>query len=227
MFECFKLYRDLPYGAKDPTTQETIPPATRSHAKVAQRLGISTQYINRLSRQWNWVDRVTAWDRKIEEEEAIERQIVRREHVRKLEERAIQYRDDAAELYPEILRKIRAMLQFPLAEEEQSEAVNHLVNATGQDHTILKPVGWNLNTLARLISTLEDLARFASGADSQGVMDTLLERIDPAALTPEQRKRIISGEPILEVLITGHASSVQRTVTKPSLNGTPRPVKGQ
>ena len=69
MFVCFKLYRDLPYGAKDPLTGKTAKLTTRSHVKVAHRLGVSTQYINRLSRQWSWVQRVTAWDKKIEAEE--------------------------------------------------------------------------------------------------------------------------------------------------------------
>src|SRR3974377_1753660 len=47
-FEAFQLYRDM--GVE------------RSLAKVGQQLGKSTPLMERWSKRWNWVARVTAWD---------------------------------------------------------------------------------------------------------------------------------------------------------------------
>ena len=49
MFSAFASYRNLP-------------PTVRSLAKVAEELGVSSTYVERLSRQHRWVERATAFD---------------------------------------------------------------------------------------------------------------------------------------------------------------------
>lgn len=51
-FEAFVTYRDMG--------------AYRSGAKVAERLGKSTQIISRWSSRWNWVERTSAWDNELD-----------------------------------------------------------------------------------------------------------------------------------------------------------------
>ena len=109
---------------------------------------------------------------------------------------------DAETIRPELMDRVKRMLSFPVGEEIEME--------DGDGRTvILKPANWNLNTVARLVGALEDLARFSAGADDAGMMDKILERIDPASLTPDQRKRIINGERIEEVIFSGSGLPVQ------------------
>lgn len=68
-FEAFAMYRDMG--------------VTRSHGKVAQRLGKSVQLMNRWSRRWSWVTRADAWDREQDRLWRLEQAEARREIARK------------------------------------------------------------------------------------------------------------------------------------------------
>lgn len=71
-FEAFKLYRDMGFE--------------RSQAKVAKKLGKSTQLMSRWSRKYKWVKRAAAWDTwkdvKMQEATIDEIQKAARNHVR-------------------------------------------------------------------------------------------------------------------------------------------------
>lgn len=208
-FRYFVAYRDLPYGLIHPDTSSPVPPVTRTLEKVAKLHKVSLTRMAELSSAWKWVERARDYDSHLDRIEQEERRRVRREYARKMEERTLQYREDAAGLYPQLMSKIHGMLQFPLAEPVEVEELSEEGVPTGETKIVLKPVRWNLSTLARFIQSLEQLARFAAGVDENGILDKLLERVDPAALTPEQRQRIINGEPIFEVIIGASNNSLQ------------------
>lgn len=215
-YRAFRVYLRMPYGAtvKLPNKPETShEPADRSLSILAQWLYASKTLVANWSRSWKWQDRVAAYDKVLRRAEDKERARVRMQYARTLEERAMQYRNDAAELYPQLLEKVRHMLSFPVVDEKVVESPD----GTG-DTIVMKPAEWNLGTLATLIRSTESLARFAAGTERQGVLDRYLDNIDPAALTPEQRRRIVNGEPILEVLVTGGA-------LEPKTNGAAEPVE--
>ena len=77
-------------------------PTVRSLAKVAEGLGQSTTYIERLSARWKWVDRVGAWDA----ERDRERQLRMISHVEKTERQCLEIADTALERISAALKDI-------------------------------------------------------------------------------------------------------------------------
>lgn len=87
-FEAFTAYRDLG--------------ATRSHVKVAEKLGKSTTIISRWSRKWNWVERVNAWDDELD-------RISRQEQAEKRKEMAKRHANEAMMFQQKLIERMQTL----------------------------------------------------------------------------------------------------------------------
>lgn len=206
-FSYFKIYRDLPIGAYDPLLEVNITPRPRSVQEAADIVGRSYSLLNKMCADWKWTLRCRAYDTYRDEVELNERKLRRIQAARKMEDRSIQYRDDAHRTYTKFLNTVHMMLdegEVFETKEIQVPRVDTEGNETGEFDTVEVNVasGWNWNTVARITDALTRLATFGAGVDEAGVMDKLLERIDVANLTPEQRRRIINGENAIEVIFS-------------------------
>lgn len=199
-YQLFCLYRDLPHGAE--YEGQELDPQERSLPKLTELIregdGRSRTYeqIKRLSSDWLWTYRTTVYDNYVQRQRDEARSLQRHQQARKLEQRAIQYRDHAAEMYGTLRGKVLEMLEFPVRETERHEKED------GSVVVEVHPAEWNLNTVARLINALEDLARFSAGADG-GVMDDFIRKIDVSRLNDEQLEAIAEGKDPTEVIFSG------------------------
>ena len=129
-FASFQTYRDTH-------------PTVRSLAKVGQQLGCSTTYIERLSAQWKWVDRASAWD----EERDRRRQVRLLNHAEELERRHLEIASAAllkigqrladlapadikVEHIPRLLEAVLRVQEVVLGEPRKRPDDGHVINAT-------------------------------------------------------------------------------------------------
>ena len=199
-FGCFCVYRDLPHGAYDPTLQRHLAPAPRSLSYAAEVFGANYRTVESWSSAWHWVRRARAYDAYLEEQERAVRLERRKILAEKMEDWNFDYRMDAAEMYEQLKGRVQQMMAFPIADEDRSEVYDEEGNPTGEV-VIMKPVGWNHNTLLRMIGELRNIAIFATGTDQAGILDRYIEQIDIGALSEEAKQAILDGEDPFKVII--------------------------
>ena len=98
-FEAFSEYRDM--GPK------------RSHAKVSAKLGKSTALLNRWSRRWKWVERVSAWDRELDKKN-------REAQIEAIKEMSERHTKEAMMFQQKVLERLRELKPSELSPNDMA-----------------------------------------------------------------------------------------------------------
>jgi hypothetical protein len=120
--------------------------------------------------KWRWRERAAAWD--VWQQQQSEERL--RERQQALEDRLFTVRE-------RLVEKVEKMLDFPLAK---------VTSGGSGGTTIIEPVRWNLNSVARLLAAQKML-----GGESD-----IVKYIDLSTLSEEQLLRLSKGESIYKVL---------------------------
>lgn len=148
-----------------------------------QRTG-STQGNKRATGHWtrwysrhNWKSRAEAYDVYLDREK-------RRAEAEEWKRRGEAIAEEQYELAQEMLKKVRQMLQFPLAEKtaKRTDEEGNEVKVT------VEPARWNFNTVARVGKVAIELARLEAGLPTKNEQAVHFE-IDPSKLTDDQNER--------------------------------------
>ena len=152
-FEAFAAYRDM--GIE------------RSIAKVAEKLGKSTQTLTKWSVPNNWINRALSYDR---HQSGIERSIIQRKKMDTGRMR-LKLREGAYQVCRKLIPQILEMLDSPLWEDVVDGRSGQIVRM---------PAKWSKGTIATLSAALATLAKFA-------LDDGLAEELDfdPLTASPE------------------------------------------
>jgi hypothetical protein len=133
----------------------------RTLEAVRKMLGKSATYIERLSAQWHWLNRVAAWNRMQQRlsDAAIAKE--NEKHAKTWAERENRRREKYFELGEQLIEQARQMLKFPLAQQtktttEEREEGGRIVAY----HTtiIIEPVNCNPIANIQLGTRLQDLS---------------------------------------------------------------------
>lgn len=149
-FAAFRIYRDLG--------------SCRSHAEVGRQLGKSTTLINRWSSEFEWVERVRAWDQHQD-------RIAQREREHAIRSAVAQQIRIAQAMRTKVAQRLIG------APEQNIEALD--ANTLGpRDLVLWLKTAVEIERLALGISTANVLNHHADSAEVQVDVDTMVER-DP------------------------------------------------
>lgn len=116
----------------------------RSLAVVGQRLGKSTDLMERWSARHGWVERAAAWDEYMAAVERRAAALLAQERAKIWLERDEKRRERRYLLGEQLLEKVEAALKFPLATKIVEP------DGAGGTRTIIKPAKWSLGQVARM-----------------------------------------------------------------------------
>lgn len=128
-----------------------------------------------------WAQRVEAWENHLHLLE-----------LQKWQRRRLEHKEAGWTLSKKLRDRVERMLMFPISEQVTTQGPQGTT-------TIIKPLKWSANDIARLTETADKLARLTLGEPTDTSRGANIN-IDVSNLTQEQLQRIATGEDPVQVL---------------------------
>ncbi|WP_406698579.1 hypothetical protein V5E97_06815 [Singulisphaera sp. Ch08] len=161
--------------------------AGRSAVLLKRRLGVSENYVKKLSARWDWVERARHYDSQIADAEQAAREKVAAQTAEKWARRRMESAEENWETAQIVGRKAREMFNGNLYSQE--------VDKDGMT-IVIEPAKWTMATAGALLKLSAELRAAALG-EALGETE---DDFDPSKATPEECRAFLRKEGVLKAL---------------------------
>lgn len=125
--------------------------------KSLTRTGFSGEQLQVIAIKYRWLERAAIYDQQVlEARERNKLQVMRTASIKEWQERGSEIRETEYSLFKQLTDKVNDILSYPIAVEEI------ITDENGNAIKVVKPMGFSLSDLTKMINTLSDIGRRAA-----------------------------------------------------------------